>query len=232
MKFKGKGLWVFLILAVILVVFVFGGVKAFDWIKGFGGFGGSFDGGTAVCFKVNFKDGTSKTYDVRASPTFSILPMTILVEGKEITNIMVYVKALLVANDVTQWTAKVTQQVEFYLKPETTPKGSSSATFNSQGSSWTSNTEKVLSTTTLAMSQIDNYAKTFGNGNWLMQVNCQVEMTLTAGGKTQTLTAKALSGGIDLTYRDDTAVSLTATVSTTPLYNDYQHPEDITHNLP
>jgi hypothetical protein len=70
------------------------------------------------------------------------------------------------------------------------------------------------------MSVIDNYAKTFGNGNWLMQVNVSVELTLTAGGKTQTVSAKALSGGIDFTYKDDTAVSLTATVSTSPLFQD------------
>jgi hypothetical protein len=215
-----KGLWVFLILAVLVVVFVFGGIKIFEQISGVihGGLS-SYDGGTAVCFKVNFKDGTSKDYSVKASGTMMIFaPMTILVEGKEIASITIYVKGLLTASDVTQWTAKVTQQTEFYLKPATTPKGSATATYTQQGSEWTSGTEKVLSQTTLAMNVIDNYAKTFGNGNWLMQVNCNVELTLTAGGTTKTVSAKALSGGIDFTYRDDSVVSLTANVSTEPLY--------------
>jgi hypothetical protein len=213
-KKRSKGLWIFIILAVLVVVFVFGGTRLFDYFSA----GGSYDGGTAVCFKVNFKDGSSKDYSVKASGTMMILPMTILVEGKEIASITIYVKGLLTATDVTQWSAKVTQQTEFYLKPATTPKGSATATYTQQGSEWTSGTEKVLSQTTLQMSQIDNYAKTFGNGNWLMQVNVSVELTLTAGGQTKTVSAKALSGGIDFTYRDDSLVSLTATVSTSPLY--------------
>jgi len=70
----------------------------------------------------------------------------------------------------------------------------------------------------LDASVIDNLVADYGVGNWLMQVNVNVDLEATIGGVENTFNGLAPSGGIDFTYTTGgTPPSLSVTTGTAPI---------------
>lgn len=174
-----------------------------QWINDLlGGFTGQSDGFLGVGFTVHYIDGTSE--DFGASPTFSISPLSITVTGKEVTEIDVFVRGKMTAENVGAWTSEITQQIELYHKPETIPKYSSTGFFSETGSSWAPDTVKSLASTSLSATVIDQLVSVYGTGNWLMQVNVSADLEMTIDGVDTTFAGIAPSGGIDFKYSSTT----------------------------
>jgi hypothetical protein len=189
--------------------------KAWSDLWGLFAGAGNYTGGTSVNFKVLFADGTSKDFKVEPQP-YNILPLIITVEGKEITSVVITVVANLKSSSLTAWKTSTKQQIELYKKPDTTPKMSSTATLEKSGTTWPSGEIKTIGETTLAWKQIDDVVKTYGDGDWLLQVNVSVELTATLGGKDVISKASAPSGGVDFRYQSASIESFTVTVKTEP----------------
>lgn len=214
---KGGGFAVILIIFVIVCAvlilpsvvngegFSFGGIFD-DFFNFIGGLvGGDNDGFVGVGFTVHWTDGSSK--DFGATPDFSISSLSIFVEDKEVEEIDIIIRGRFTAENVGQWSAVITQQIELYHKPSVTPLYSSTGTFEKAGYSWTPDDTKDLSTYTLEADTISDLVDTYGDGGWLLQVNANIELEVDVDGVTQTYTGLAPSGGIDFEYND--AVSAT-----------------------
>ena len=188
-----------------------------DFWSGFTGTGGNYSGGAAVNFKVLFADGTSKEFKVEPQ-TYSILPLVITVEGKEIASVEITVVANLKSSGLTAWKTVTKQQIELYKKPDSSPKMSAPATLEKSGTTWISGETKVIAETTLSWQQIESVVQTYGDGDWLLQVNVSVELTATINGKSETSSASAPSGGIDFRYQGAGIESFTITLTSKPIY--------------
>jgi len=186
-----------------------------NFINGLTG-GGDTDGYVGVGFTVYYADGTNENFGV--TPTFQISPLSITVTGKEVDRIDVIVRAKVTASDITAWSSEVEQQIEIYKKPSLTPQYSSTAYFSDSGASWSAGTVKSLAVTVIDASLIDNLVADYGVGNWLMQVNVNVDLEATIGGVENTFNGLAPSGGIDFTYTTGSnSPALSVTTGTAPI---------------
>ena len=160
--------------------------------------GGATDGYVGVGFTVYYADGSNENFG--ASPTFQISPLSITVTGKTVDRMDVIVRAKFTSSDITAWSSEVEQQIEVYKKPSQTPQYSSTGYFSESGDSWGAGSVKSLAVTVLDVSVIDNLVSDYGVGNWLLQVNVNVDLEATIDGVNNKFTGLAPSGGIDFSY--------------------------------
>lgn len=224
---KGGGFAVVLVIIVIVCAvlilpsvvsgegFSFGGI--FDEIANFIGSligGGSNDGFVGVGFTVYFKDGSTKDYG--ATPDFNISPLSISVENKEVDEMDIIVRGRFTADDVGQWNAEITQQIELYKKPSLTPLFSSTGTFQKAGYTWEPNTTKDLATYTLDADVLNDLVEDYGAGSWFLQVNVEIDLEIDVNGVMETYTGLAPSGGIDFVYENGSNTPVEMSITTQP----------------
>jgi hypothetical protein len=219
---------ILIILLVVGAVLVLPGVvsgEGFDfgdiW-EGIAQFIGNFLGGgdttgyVGVGFTIHFKDGSSVDYG--ASPTFQVAPMSITVEDKEVSSIDIFVRAKMVVDGVGPWSADVSQQIEMYKKPSSTPAYSSTGHFTESGADWSSGKVKNLAVTNLDWKIIENVIKGKGPATWFFQVNVEVDLEAEIDGVNQEFNALAPSGGFELKYVDDsTNPTMSVTTESKPI---------------
>ena len=165
-----------------------------------GGAGGDLTGQTWIGYTVYFTDGTNQ--EIRQeSPSYSIMPLSISFAGKEILTLKADIKAKLICGEaIGAWSSDCSITFEAYLKPEATPKTSSTATYHNQGASWANGETKTLQSITIQASQLEAVVSTYGDGAWLLQYLGTVDLTVNVGGVDIDLNAANPAGGIDLTY--------------------------------
>lgn len=175
-----------------------------DWINNLIGrfTGGDATGITGVGFIVHCTDGS--TIEYFATPTFSISPMSITVEDKPVDEIDIIVRARF-DEDVGEWTADITQQIELYKRPSLTPLYSSTGDFTKNGQSWTNGTVKDLCVTTIEAGTFEELAEQYGGAVWNMQVTVVIDLEANIGGIVQTFEALTPSASMDFTYETDNA---------------------------
>lgn len=219
---SGKAVTLAIIVAVLIgLLFFSGSIMAAiqEWIGRFQGGDGGTSGYSGVCFRVNWKDGTFKWGN--ASMTFSILPLTIVYEGKEIQSIDIYVVAKLTGTSgITAWSTSTSQQLELYktLPADPVPKTSSTGIYPASGTTWAEGAKQTLAYTNILGSTLDNLVETYGEGNWLMQINANVNLTATINGVPTAFTSSAPSGGINFAnYYLHGTPTLSITVPSTPI---------------
>jgi hypothetical protein len=90
------------------------------------------------------------------------------------------------------------------------PATSSTGSYPQSGSSWTANAIKTIAQTGFEASILDGVvAQNGGNGNYLLQVTANVDLTVIASDGAQvTVHATSFAAGIDFTYSDGTPVSI------------------------
>jgi hypothetical protein len=188
-----------------------------QWLNHISGRGSSNIAGQAwFAFTVHFSDGT--TQDINMNPTLSLFPFSITFQGKTVTQLDMLIRANLVGDNMGAWSAHASQHIEVYLKPETTPKTSSTASFDTSGSSWPSGTTKTLISTPITSSTLDSFFQTYGAGDWLFQTTGSVDLTVTVNGISQSLTATLNAGGVDLSENPSFSIlSVTSTFQSFPL---------------
>jgi hypothetical protein len=177
-----------------------------QWLNHISGRGSSNIAGQAwFAFTVHFSDGT--TQDINMNPTLSLFPLSITFEGKTVTQLDLLIRAKLDEDNVGAWSAHASQHIEVYLKPETTPKTSSTGSFDTSGSSWTKGEIKTLISTQISGTTLDNLFKTYGSGDWLFQTTGYVNMTLRINYIPQITSATLNAGGIDLSENPSLSIS-------------------------
>lgn len=214
---------ILIIIVVVALIFVVPNMGALagtskkitDFLKGFfgglgGGGGNNTSGYSAVSFKITHKDGTVEWSNTSA--TFALFPMTITYNAKPISNIDIYIFARLTGTaGISAWSTSIGQQLEIYKKPETTPRTSSTGQFSDSGGSWTDGATVAIAHTPIAASTIDSLSAQYGTGDYLLQINANVQLTVTQDGVSQQYQASAPSGGIDFTYTSNAVGATTLT---------------------
>ena len=182
-----------------------------DWIAqirgSLPGAGGNVTGSVGIGFLLTFTDGT--TQEINQNLTYSILPLSISFDSKDLANIRISVNAKL-KSTVTDWHSTTSMRIELYKKPDATPVTSSTGSYPQSGSAWTANAIKTLAQVSFQASVLDQVvAQSGGNGNYLLQVTANVDLTVTASDGAQvTVHATSFAAGIDFTYSDGTPVSI------------------------
>lgn len=161
---------------------------------------GSVTGYAGVRFLIRFQDGTSREFEPDLSGTYSIIPLSITFEGKEIQYIDIDVQAKLSGEGVQSWNTVTSQQIEIYKKDDSTPKTSSTAYNNENGGTWNSGDIKTIAHTSILGSTIDNIVTQYGDGNYLLQVNSEVDLTVTVDDEQVEFNSVNPAGGLDFSY--------------------------------
>lgn len=180
----------------------------------------SKNGHMGLSFIIEWEDGTGKVVGADYPVLWS--PLDINVEDKPLEKIDIIITAQIPKNVTpSSWKTTVYHQIELYKGTETTPKMSSTATLTKQGTSWEKtvwgNREtKKIANTTLQAAQIDSVVQQYGDGEWHLQVNIDVQLEVTSEGLQKTYEASAPSGGITFTYSDGMPASLTVKPQTVP----------------
>lgn len=162
--------------------------------------GGSVTGYAGVRFLIRFSDGTTREFAPDLSGTLSLLPLSITFEGKEIQKVDIDIQAKLNGDNIQSWNTVTSQQIEIYKKDSSTPKTSSTAYNNENGGSWNSGDIKTISHTSIFGSTIDNIVATYGDGNYLLQVNSVVDLEVTIDGELSEFNSVNPAGGLDFSF--------------------------------
>jgi len=174
-------------------------------------------GSSTIGFTLHFIDGS----EIELGPaTLSLLPLTITATGKELAYINIRVLAKFSGDeaDITEsWSADTKLQTEFYKRPETTPKLSSTGDYEKEGyGHWISGVQRTVSVVNIQAADIDALVATHGEGTWHLQANAEVKLTTIANGQSRTYTASAF-GGIDFDYTEaSNPAVLSVTIDTNP----------------
>lgn len=198
-KLKQTNLFV-AVVSLILISILAGAVLAQsglldEWLEPGEGIGTS-----TIGFTLHFTDGS----ELELGPaTASLIPLVITAEGKELAYINIRVLAKFSGDeaDITEsWSADTSLQVEFYKRPSTTPKMSSTADYEKEGTGhWVSGVQRTVAVANIQAGDIDGCVATYGEGTWHLQANAIVKLTTVASGQPRTYTASAF-GGIDFDY--------------------------------
>lgn len=188
-----------------------------DFFKNLFG-GANSTGYSAVSFRIFYTDGT---YD-DVTPTnngFSLVPMTVTYNGKQIQSVTINTNAVLVGDAITSWSSNTAQRIEFYKAGENIPRTSSSGNYPASGASWASGSSKQIATTTLTGATIDSVVAGYGTGasDWSMQVTNTVTMNAVVGGVSGTYTASAPAASMTFHYASGALQSFTVSIQIVPL---------------
>ena len=160
---------------------------------------------SAVGFEivVNYADGThSEPYK---QSMFSLLEMYSLVDmsGKEIESFDIRLKAILSTSGVvTGWQVIGSQQTEIYKGSESVPKTSATYAFDKSGSTWAEGTEKELTFVTLHWSQVGSSLEQFGTGEWNIQINGAISVTVEFDDESDDVADATASVSMPFNYYD------------------------------
>jgi hypothetical protein len=185
-----------------------------DWINqirgSLPGAGGDVNGVVGLAFRLTFADGSTR--DINQDLSYSVLPLTISFENKTLSQIQIMCNGKM-QTTVGHWSTSTDLLIEVYKKPNTTPEISSTGTYPMTGSTWAANAVKTIAETTFQASTLKNVvAQHGGEGNYLLQVVADVDLTVTASDGVQvTLHATSFAAGIDFTYEDGVPTSLSVT---------------------
>lgn len=219
------GLAVLLLFGSTLIGFVSGlPTQAQGWMQQFqdfiaqirgslpGGGSGNFSGSTWIGYTVFFADGSSQ--EIRQNvPVFSLVPLSITFQGKNISSVRVDLKAQLSSTKViSAWNATVGMKTEAFKMSDPVPrtaKTSAMANYTKFGSSWSSGEIKTLASYTVSASQLENIVFTYGDGAWLLQFMAVIQLHVTVDGVMNDLPiVVAPSGGMDFNYFNGAPQSL------------------------
>jgi len=209
---------------IILLMVVGAGFAYVGYTTLNGGSSDESDNFASMAITVYFADGTLKTFE-SSTPYSGKLstvtePMSVYVGGQEITGIRVDCKVTL--NDaptIKSWTSNVRQRMELYTSGQATPLTSSTGEFPNSGTSWLSGTTKTISTIEIPVGQVESaIASVGGNGVYNLQVVDEVTLTVTDSTGSQTTLTGSSVGSITLTYKDNSAMSITVNTQVLPLY--------------
>jgi hypothetical protein len=215
---KGASKAVLLVAAALLVA----GLLAYAWMNGmFSGGDKGKGGATTLSFTVQFKDGTTRTFETSNIYTgkLCVVPFTLFVGGKEIAGINVDLKIRLTTGGrkVNSYSAQIAQRMEIYKSGQTTPITSSTGKYNPTGDGWADGDTKTVLSTPITSAMIEQAISQYsGNGDYYFQVAVQISLTVNADDGVYTLAGSGV-GGIDITFQQYQAMSMTATVSVSPM---------------
>ena len=162
-------------------------------------------------FTLHFSDGTSQ--NVNMNPTLSILPLSIMYEGKTLTSMDVYIMLKVTGSNLGPWTTTASQHIEVYYNGATIPATSSTGQFNDAGSSWTSGQAQTILDTPLTADQISSALNQYGYGTWVFQTTGYVSLTISQGS-TQAQTLTATMGQNDITLVNSNTSSICTIIGT------------------
>jgi len=168
------------------------------------GFGtGSANGNAALGFTIYFTDGTKQEIN---QSTLSLLPLSILFQGKFVSSIETDVKAKVTPNgDVSAWSSATTLNIvltkkaginEGFVVPL-------SYTIGDTGSSWDNGTVKTVATKTLTQNEIELRIASQELVPWSFQAAAAVTLNITSNGIVTGLKA-SVSGGFNILYAKGT----------------------------
>jgi hypothetical protein len=217
---KGKSKAVLVVAALLLAMLL-----AYAWMNGMlGGGGGVVEGrggAATLSFTVQFKDGTTQTFETTNIYTgkLCVVPLSLYVGGKEIAGINVTLKVKLATGGrtVNSYSAQIAQRMEIYKSGQSTPITSSTGNYNPAGDGWIDGDTKTVLSTPLTSAMIEQaIAQYSGSGDYYFQVAVQISLTVNTNDGVYTLTGSGV-GGIAITFQQYQAMSMSVMVSVTPL---------------
>lgn len=172
-------------------------------------------GSTSLGFTIHYFDGTSK--DINQNATFSLLPLSIFFEGKQVESIDVDFRAKL-NNAIDSWSSVSTITIEF-SNPEATSTTPISLNITANGGSWSSGTIKNIASTTLRWHDLElmlNLASP-QTTHWHLSVSATTKLTATINGTQSNFTSTPATGFVDLDLKAPTiSLSITSVSVSTP----------------
>jgi len=159
---------------------------------------------------LHFSDGTSQ--DLNMNPTFSIFPLSISYNGKDLASLDVFIRLKVTGSNLGAWNTAASQHIEVYFNGASTPATSSTGSFSDSDVSWTSGTTISIIDTALTSAQLDSVFNANGGvGSWTFQVTGTVSLSITSNGVLQNLSANLGQNDITLVESGFSVSSVTGT---------------------
>jgi hypothetical protein len=140
------------------------------------GGGGNAAATAWFAFTLHFSDGT--TQDLNMNPTFSIFPLSITWQGKDVSSMDVLIRLKVTGTNLGAWSTVSSQHIEIYLSPSTTPATSSTGSFSDNGNGWNSGASNTIQRTTISGATLDALFGEYGTGSWIFQTTGTVTLTM------------------------------------------------------